>query len=206
MIAIVDYRAGNLTSVKRALDFLGIGGRITADPDEVCRAERIIFPGVGHAATAMSVLRQTGLDGALREAFQRGAPILGTCVGAQISLSRSEEGDTECLGLIAGDCVRFRPAAAGLKVPHMGWNAVTPAQDHPVLRGIRAGTEFYFVHSYFLRPADAGRVYATCEYGVTFPAVIGEANFIGTQFHSEKSGRAGLTILQNFAGWNGSAC
>jgi glutamine amidotransferase len=206
MIAIVDYKAGNLTSVKRALDYLGIRGCITADPDEVRSAERIIFPGVGHAGTAMLALRERGLDGALREAFQRGTPILGTCVGAQISLSRSEEGDTECLGLIAGDCVRFRPSDAGLKVPHMGWNSVTLTQDHPVLRGIPAGAEFYFVHSYYMRPAVASQVYATCEYGITFPAIIGFRNFIATQFHSEKSGRVGLAILQAFARWSESEC
>lgn len=203
MIAIVDYKAGNLTSVKRALDHLGIRGCITADPDEVRRAERIIFPGVGHAGTAMLALRERGLDGALRDAYQRGTPILGTCVGAQISMSRSEEGDTECLGLIAGDCVRFRAGGAGLKVPHMGWNAVTITQDHPVLRGIPAGAEFYFVHSFYLRPADASHVYGTCEYGITFPAIIGSGNLIATQFHSEKSGPVGLAILQNFALWGG---
>ena len=108
MIAIVDYKAGNLTSVKRALDHLGLEGVITPDPDVVRRAERIIFPGVGHAGTAMAVLKERGLDQALREAFTRGTPILGTCVGAQVVLSHSEEGDTNCLGLIAGDCERFR--------------------------------------------------------------------------------------------------
>src|SRR6188474_3219863 len=124
MIAIVDYKAGNLTSVKRALDHLGIASRITADPAEVRRAERIIFPGVGHAATAMAVLKERGLDEALRAAFAAGTPILGTCIGAQIILSHSEEGDTQCLGLIAGECERFRPDNSALKVPHMGWNEV----------------------------------------------------------------------------------
>jgi glutamine amidotransferase len=206
MIAIVDYKAGNLTSVKRALDYLGIPGCITADPEVVRRAERIIFPGVGHAGTAMSVLKERGLDAALRDAFQQGTPILGTCVGAQIVLSHSEEGDTECLGLIPGDCARFRLADPTLKIPHMGWNEVRLVQPHPVLDGVPDGTAFYFVHSYYLRPVENGQVFATCEYEVIFPAIIGCRNLIATQFHSEKSGPVGLAILRNFAGWSGSEC
>ena len=206
MIAIVDYKAGNLTSVKRALDHLGIPACVTPDPEVVRRAERVIFPGVGHAGTAMSVLKERGLDQALCEAFARGTPILGTCVGAQIILSHSEEGDTECLGLIAGECERFRPDDPTLKIPHMGWNNVSFVKRHPVLQGIPDGEEFYFVHSYFLRPAELSNVYATCEHGVTFPAIIGFHNVIATQFHSEKSGPVGLAILNNFAGWSGSEC
>src|SRR5271166_3936257 len=133
MIAIVDYKAGNLTSVKRALDHLGVAGEITADPRLVAEAERIIFPGVGHAGTAMAVLRERGLDRALRLAFESGTPILGTCVGAQIVMGHPEEGDTACLGLIPGDCARFRPSDPSLKVPHMGWNNVYQAREHPVL-------------------------------------------------------------------------
>ncbi len=206
MIAIVDYKAGNLTSVKRALDYLGIPGEITADPAVVRCAERIVFPGVGHAGSAMAVLRERGLDAALREAFNKGTPILGTCVGAQIILSHSEEGDTRCLDLIPGECVRFRPADPALKVPHMGWNDVTRVREHPVLGGIPDGAAFYFVHSYYLQPADPERVCATCEYGITFPAVIAYHNLIATQFHSEKSGPVGLAILRNFAGWSGEEC
>jgi glutamine amidotransferase len=206
MIVIVDYKAGNLTSVKRALDHLGIASCISADPAEVQRAERIIFPGVGHAATAMAVLKERGLDAALRAAFAAGTPILGTCVGAQIILSHSEEGDTQCLGLIAGDCERFRPEQSAPKVPHMGWNEVNQIREHPVLRGIPNRAEFYFVHSYFLRPADARDIYATSEHGVTFPAIVGSRNLVATQFHSEKSGPVGLAILSNFAAWSGSTC
>jgi glutamine amidotransferase len=206
MIAIVDYKAGNLTSVKRALDHLGIEGCVTADPDVVRRAERIIFPGVGHAGSAMAVLKERGLDQALRGAFAQGTPILGTCVGAQISLSHSEEGDSECLGLIEGECERFRLDDPALKIPHMGWNNVSLVKRHPVLQGIPDGAEFYFVHSYFLRPAEPSNVYATCEHGVTFAAIIGFRNLIATQFHSEKSGSVGLTILKNFSGWSGSEC
>ncbi len=208
MIAIVDYKAGNLTSVKRALDHLGLASCITPDPGVVARAERIIFPGVGHAGTAMAVLKARGLDEALRSAFNTGTPILGTCVGAQIILSHSEEGDTDCLGLLAGNCERFRPDDPALKVPHMGWNEVSQVagKQHPVLRGVPDGTEFYFVHSYYLRPADPAAVLATAEHGVAFPAIIGQRNLIATQFHSEKSGPVGLAILRNFAAWNGDAC
>jgi glutamine amidotransferase len=208
VIAIVDYKAGNLTSVKRALEHLGLEGCITPDPDVVRRAERIIFPGVGHAATAMAVLHERGLDQALREAHARGTPILGTCVGAQVILSHSEEGDTACLGLLPGNCERFRPDDPALKVPHMGWNEVSlvAGREHPVLRGIPPGSEFYFVHSYYLRPADPQAILATSEHGVTFPAIVGHGNLIATQFHSEKSGPVGLAILRNFAGWSGTAC
>ena len=208
MIAIVDYKAGNLTSVKRALEHLGIEGCVTPDPEVVRRAERIIFPGVGHAGTAMAVLHERGLDQALREAFALGTPILGTCVGAQVILSHSEEGDTTCLALIAGDCQRFRPADPALKVPHMGWNEVSlrAGRAHPVLAGIPDRSEFYFVHSYYLCPSDPAAVLATADHGVNFPAIIGQRNLIATQFHSEKSGPVGLAILSNFARWSGAEC
>ena len=206
MIAIVDYKAGNLTSVRRALDHLGLESRVTPDPDVVRQAERIIFPGVGHAGSAMAVLKERGLDQALREAFQLGTPILGTCVGAQVVLSHSEEGDTECLGLLAGECQRFRLEDPALKIPHMGWNGVNQVRRHPVLLGIPDGAEFYFVHSYYLSPADPVQVYATSQHGVTFPAIIGHRNLIATQFHAEKSGPVGLVLLRNFTTWDGSEC
>jgi imidazole glycerol-phosphate synthase subunit HisH len=205
MITIVDYKAGNLTSVARALAHLGLAARITADPEAVRRADRIVFPGVGHAGTAMAVLQERGLDAALREAFHRGTPILGTCVGAQILLSRSEEGPTDCLDLIAGDCVRFAPAS-GFKVPHMGWNTVSFVRPHPVLEGIADRSRFYFVHSYYLRPADPAHVYSICDYGMTFAAMIGSGNLFATQFHSEKSGPLGLRLMANFARWGGGPC
>ena len=205
MITIVDYKAGNLTSVARAVTHLGLEPCITGDPDVVRRAGRIIFPGVGHAGTAMAVLRERGLDAALRDAFHRGTPILGTCVGAQIVLSRSAEGPTACLDLITGDCPRFE-ASAGFKVPHMGWNEVSFVKPHPVLAGIADGSWFYFVHSYYLRPADPAHVYGTCDYGMTFPAVIGSQNLIATQFHSEKSGPVGLRLISNFSRWTGEPC
>ncbi|MFZ6027157.1 MAG: imidazole glycerol phosphate synthase subunit HisH [Chloroflexota bacterium] len=201
MIAIVDYKAGNLTSVKRALDYLKIENQITADPHTVSRAERIVFPGVGHAATAMSVLEARGLDEALQEAFVDGTPILGICLGSQVVLAHSEEGDTPCLALIPGTCPRFVLNDSALKIPHMGWNAVSPERGHFVLKDLRPGDEFYFVHAYYPQPARAEDIFATSEYEVTFPAAIGHANLFATQFHPEKSGEIGLKLLQNFAVW-----
>ena len=204
MILIIDYKAGNLTSVKRALDYLEIPNRFVKTGDELRDAERIIFPGVGHAGTAMSVLRERGFDVALREAFERGIPIMGICVGAQVSLSHSDEGDTPCLDLIKGNCPRFELMDKSLKVPHMGWNAVTVTQPHFILKDLQPGDEFYFVHSYYPQPSDAANVYATCEYEITFPAAIGRKNLFATQFHPEKSGQIGLNMLKNFATWNGT--
>lgn len=206
MITIIDYNAGNLTSVKRALDHLGIPGRITADPAQVRGAEHLIFPGVGQAGAAMSVLHARGLDAALTDAYAQGTPILGICIGCQIVLAHSEEDDTPCLGLVAGECVRFRPADPALKVPHMGWNAVTVMRPHFILKDVQPGDEFYFVHSYYPQPRDAQRVFAAAEHGVTFPAAIGQRNLFATQFHLEKSGAVGLNLLRNFAQWDGAEC
>jgi glutamine amidotransferase len=201
MITIVDYKAGNLTSVKRALEALGIPNQISADPEAIRRAERIIFPGVGHAGAAMGALKERGLDSALVEAVRRGAPTLGICIGCQIILSHSQEGDTPGLDLIPGKCIRFRVQDASLKIPHMGWNAVAVTRPHLLLSHLRPGDEFYFVHSYYPQPADTGCVYATSEYGITFPVAIGRDNLFAVQFHAEKSGPLGLQVLKNFAEW-----
>jgi glutamine amidotransferase len=205
MICIVDYKAGNITSVQRALTHLGVESVLTPDPDTLRRAAKVIFPGVGQAASAMAVLRERGLDLALREAFTQGTPILGICLGAQIVMTRSEEGDTPCLDLVAGVSRRFSFSDPALKIPHMGWNRITVRREHAVLGGIDANDEFYFVHSYYPDPADPDCVLAECEYGKPFPAVIGKANLIAAQFHPEKSGPAGLRILRDFAGWDGKA-
>ncbi len=204
-VALVDYRAGNLTSVKRALDYLGVPCRIATSDAELRGATRIIFPGVGHARAAMATLKERGLDIALQEAFAAGTPIMGLCLGAQIVLTHSEEGDTSCLNLIPGECVRFQLAASELKVPHMGWNAITVTRPHPVLRDVQPGDEFYFVHSYYPRPSSDAHVFAVCEYGITFPAAIGYRNLFATQFHPEKSGRIGLAMLHNFVEWDGKS-
>ncbi len=205
MILIVDYKAGNLTSVKRALDYLDIPCRIVSTGEELRGAERIIFPGVGHATTAMEVLKERGFDIALREAFEQDIPVLGICLGAQIVLSHSEEGDTSCLDIIAGDCPLFRLANKSLKIPHMGWNEIVMTQPHHILKDVKKGDEFYFVHSYYPRPSDASHVFAVCEYEATFPAAVGYKNLFAVQFHPEKSGQVGLTLLRNFARWDGKA-
>ncbi len=215
MITLVDYKAGNLTSVRRALTHLGIPCQITADPDIVRRADKIIFPGVGAAGAAMSVLRERGLDSALKESFAQGTPILGICIGCQIILEHSEEDGAACLGLLAGRTVKFRqdlpsplaplPMGEGpgvrerLKIPHMGWNAVTVTQPHPLLSHLHPGDEFYFVHSFYPQPTDPSQIYATCDYGGEFPVAIGRDNLFAVQFHTEKSGAVGLRVLENFS-------
>jgi glutamine amidotransferase len=201
MITIVDYKAGNLTSVKRALDHLQIDSKISADPDIVRRSERIIFPGVGHAGAAIEVLRSRGLDFALKDAYSQGTPILGICIGCQIILSYSEEGDTNGLNLIPGICVQFNLMNKMLKIPHMGWNTVTVVQSHAVLAHLKPGDAFYFVHSYYPQPDNVANIYATSEYEITFPVAIGLDNLFAVQFHAEKSGRLGLNLLKNFSKW-----
>ena len=206
MIHIVDYDAGNLTSVKRALDFLGIESSISADRDAITNAERIIFPGVGHAATALSVLKERGLDLALKTAFARGTPIFGICLGAQIILSHSDEGDTPCLDIMPGNCMKFDLEDKSLSIPHMGWNSIKVEKEHFILKDVSKGDEFYFVHSYYPQPSDGANVYASCEYETFFAAALGSKNLFATQFHPEKSGRIGLQILKNFSEWEVSGC
>jgi glutamine amidotransferase len=201
MITIVDYKAGNLTSVKRALDHLGIENQISKDPDTIRKAEQVIFPGVGAAGAAMEVLQERNLDSALEESFRRGTPILGICIGCQIILTRSEEGNTPGLNLMPGVCSRFQLDDKALKIPHMGWNAVTVTQPHPILSHLRPGDEFYFVHSYYPQPEDPSQVYAVCDYGGEFPVAIGTDNLFAVQFHAEKSGPLGLKLLKNFSEW-----
>lgn len=201
MITIIDYKAGNLTSVKRALDHMSISCQISADPDTIRKAEQIIFPGVGAAGAAMTVLKERNLDSALKEAFNNGIPILGVCIGCQIILTHSEEDDALCLDLIPGETVRFQLSDPALKIPHMGWNAVAVTQPHPILSHLRLGDEFYFVHSYYPKPNDGTKVYATSDYGRSFPVAIGTDNLFAVQFHAEKSGQLGLRLLENFARW-----
>jgi imidazole glycerol-phosphate synthase subunit HisH len=205
VIAIVDYNGGNLRSVKRACDAVGIDAVFTQDAPAVARADKIIFPGVGHARSAMETLVRTGLREAVCEAFARGTPILGICVGAQLVLDGSEEGPTDGLHLIAGMTRRMQPGDRSQKIPHIGWNEVRPTQPHFLLEGVRPGDEFYFVHSYYL-DAEPGAVLAVSDHGAPFCCAIGRDNLFATQFHPEKSGRLGLRLLQRFAKWNGEPC
>ena len=205
MIAIVDYNAGNLRSVKRACDAVGIDASFTQDAALVARADKIIFPGVGHAQTAMDTLVRTGLRDAIVEAFNRGVPILGICVGAQLLLDGSEEGPTDGLHLIPGMTRRLQPGDPALKIPHIGWNEVRPTRPHFLMQDVQPGDEFYFVHSYYL-DAEPDCVFAISEYGTRFCCAIARATLFATQFHPEKSGRIGLRLLQRFADWNGEPC
>ena len=206
MIAIIDYEAGNLKSVERALKKLGFPCRITQDKKEILASERIIFPGVGAAGKAVADLKNLGLDKVLKQSFESVKPILGICLGAQVILDRSEENSTKCLGLIKGDVKLFpNPLLSEenehLKIPHMGWNSVHLKKNHPVLAGISPADEFYFVHSYYPMPAKDEFVIGTTDYGIEFPSIIGSRNLIAMQFHPEKSGSAGLRILNNFCTW-----
>lgn len=208
MIAVLDYEAGNLASVKRSLKALDAQVTVTQDPAVVARAEKIIFPGVGAAGQAMANLQRLGLDRALQDALAAGKPILGICLGAQIIMDHSAENNTPCLGLLSGEVRRLSFPAPGagderLKIPHMGWNQVRFLTDHPVFAGIPEGAEFYFVHSYYPSPRKAGQVLGVTEYGQEFPSVVGFKNLVAMQFHPEKSGRYGLIILTNFLSWNG---
>jgi glutamine amidotransferase len=206
MITIVDYNAGNLRSVKRACDAIGVDSELTGDPGVIERADRIIFPGVGNAGSAMTTLTSTGLAGAVKSAFDRGSPILGICLGAQIILDTSEEGEVSCLGLVRGRTRRFALDDPMLKIPHMGWNAVRAVRPHPLLDGIEPGDEFYFVHSYYPDPESEESVYALADYEKPFCCALGKDNLFATQFHPEKSGRMGLELLRRFADWTGSPC
>lgn len=200
---IVDYDAGNLRSVQRACREVGIEADITGDPLQIESASRIIFPGVGRADAAMQSIRTSGVDQALLNAFHQGIPILGICIGLQVSLEYSEEGNTKTLGLLDGSVCKFKLDDKTLKVPHMGWNEVKVVQEHPVLNHIRPGDEFYFVHSYYPKAEQDETVFATATYESTFSCALGNRNFLGTQFHPEKSGSVGLKLIENFASWDG---
>ncbi|HNY16662.1 MAG TPA: imidazole glycerol phosphate synthase subunit HisH [Treponemataceae bacterium] len=203
MTGIVDYNAGNIKSVERALAAIGAEYRISKDPRDLAGTERIIFPGVGEAKFAMNELKKTGFDSFLRDWAHSGKPMLGVCLGSQVIFEHSEEGDTTCLGLIPGVVRRF-PAdfpARGLKIPHMGWNDVHAKNGGTaLLRGIPDGTNFYFVHSYYVDPADPTVVTATADYGFPVPCAVKRGNIEAFQFHPEKSGTNGLRILANFTG------
>src|ERR1035437_6350909 len=203
MIAIVDYNAGNLTSVKLALDYLGAHSEITRDPERILAADRVIFPGVGSAGAAMQNIRALGLADVLRQVVQQGTPFLGICLGTQIIFEASEEdGGVQGLGILAGTVKRFYPPNPADKVPQIGWNSVTFIKPHPLLEGIESGSEFYFLHSYYPAPADRACVLGETEYAdVRFASVVARGNLAATQFHPEKSGRLGLQLLKNFAAW-----
>ena len=205
MPIIVDYDAGNVRSVQRACEYVGMKAEISADPDVVANADRVIFPGVGSAVSAVDTLRDRGLEEALHAFYQSGRPLLGICLGLQILLQHTEEGDKPCLGMVEGACERFDFADRSFKVPHIGWNEVAFTREHPMLSQLESGDEFYFVHSYYAKPRHEENNLGTTTYGDrTFCSVIGKDNLFATQFHLEKSGRLGLKLLEAFKNWSPS--
>jgi glutamine amidotransferase len=206
-IAVVDYGMGNLLSVAKAIERVapGVDVTVTSRPDEVDAAERVVFPGQGAMPDCMRTLRESGLENAVRRAAQD-KPLLAICVGEQMLFDRSEEGDTRGLGLIGGAVVRFAPGLRGLdgplKIPHMGWNRVRHVRPHPLWENVPDLSFFYFVHSYYARPADPGLAAGEADYGGAFTCAVARDNIFATQFHLEKSAAAGLAIFENFLRWN----
>jgi glutamine amidotransferase len=209
-VALIDYGSGNLRSAEKALARAaaesGTGQEIlvTSDSSRVAAAERIVLPGVGAFADCMrGVSSIPGMIEALEDAvLKRGVPFLGICVGMQLLAEVGREhGDHKGLGWIGGDVVRLEPAEPHLKVPHMGWNALSLLQPHGLFEGMDDGTDVYFVHSYYIRPRDPSHILATTEYAGSIPAIIGRDNIAGTQFHPEKSQEAGLAFLKRFLKW-----
>jgi glutamine amidotransferase len=193
MIAIVDYGAGNLVSVKKALDWLGQECAITSDPAQVAGATKIVLPGVGHFAST-AALGRTGLQNAIADAFHSGTPFLGICVGMQWMLERSQEApETAGWGVFDGECERF---PASVKSPHVGWNQLEIDSSSRLLRGVPSGSFVYFTHS-FRAPVTETTV-ACCDYGGRFSAAVERDHLFGVQFHPEKSGELGLKLLSNF--------
>jgi len=212
-VAIIDYGMGNLHSIAKALEHVAGKQRVivSSDREQILSADRVVFPGVGAIRDCMSELKKTALDEVVIKAVAD-RPVLGVCLGMQALLDSSEEnGGTDCLGLIPGEVRHFSRdmhAAASddrLKVPHMGWNQVQPQHEHAMWQDIPANSRFYFVHSYYASPENAGDVAATTPYGVDFTSVIARENIFAVQFHPEKSQHAGLQLLSNFVSWNGAS-
>ena len=202
---------GNLRSVAQAVKHVALGNGfdvvVTANPDEVRAAERIVLPGQGAMPDCMRELRDSGLQQSVLEAAA-GKPLFGVCVGMQMLLDRSHEGPTDGLGLIHGEVLRFelagqlQPDGSRYKVPQMGWNQVLQAQPHPLWTGVPDASYFYFVHSYYARPSDARHSVGEADYGTRFTAAVARDNIFATQFHPEKSADQGLALYRNFLHWN----
>ena len=191
-VVLIDSGGANIGSVRYALERLGVDAPLTADAEVIRGADRVILPGVGAAAAAMALLRERGLVEVIRGLQQ---PLLGICLGMQLLFDASEEGDVSCLGLLPGTVTRLR-GGEGIRVPHMGWNALAPVREHPLLEGMPDGAQAYFVHGY-CAPVTADTL-ATCTHGQTFAAVVGRGNRFGAQFHPERSAEVGARLLQNF--------
>ena len=198
-IAIIDYGMGNLRSVQKAIEKVGSEAIITSDAQQIAAASKVILPGVGAFRDAIKALHQQDLVGPIKEATQSGKPFLGICLGLQLLFERSfEYGDYEGLGVIPG-VVRKFDVPQDLKVPHMGWNQLIATQsEHPLLSGLESTAWFYFVHSYYVDPADSSWSAAETDYGGRFVSMVAKGNVYATQFHPEKSQAAGLQLLKNF--------
>lgn len=196
MIAVVDYGMGNLRSVENALDFLGIESIITSDKETIFNSDGIILPGVGAFPDAIDNIKEAGLDKVLKEAVNKGKPLLGICLGMQLLFEESDEVKlSKGLGFLKG---RIEKLNIDLKVPHMGWNSLNMEKESPILNGIKKGSHVYFVHSYYAVTGEEGILNAYADYGVKVPGVVSKGNVYGIQFHPEKSGEVGLRILKNF--------
>lgn len=199
MIAIIDYDAGNLKSVEKALQSLGENPVITRDKEVLLAADKVILPGVGSFGDAMGRLHQYGLVDVIHQVVAKGTPFLGICLGLQLLFERSDEGmGVEGLGVLKGEVLRI-PDCEGLKIPHMGWNSLEIRPDSRLFAGIENGSYVYFVHSYYLKAADESAVAATTEYSTHIHAAVESGNVFACQFHPEKSSDVGLQILKNFA-------
>ena len=194
-VTVVDYESGNLRSVSRALEKAGARPRVTGDPELILQADAVVLPGVGSGDSAMRGLRSRGLVEPLREYAASGRPFLGVCLGLQLLMDATDEGNVPCLGIVHG---KTRRLPGGLKVPHMGWNQVRLTGDSPVFEGIPDNSDFYFVHSYYGEPIDEELIAGATEYGIPFCSAIVRDSLIATQFHPEKSGALGLKIYDNF--------
>lgn len=198
MVAIIDYDAGNIRSVEKAIRYLGKEAVVTSDPEKILAADRVILPGVGAFGDAMKRLHAMGLVEVIRQAAERGTPFLGICLGLQLLFEKSEESPGVAgLGLLRGEILRL-PELPGLKVPHIGWNSLKYPNPGRLFRGIPEDSYVYFVHSYYLKAQDEGIVTATTEYGTLVHASVESGNLFACQFHPEKSSETGLTILENF--------
>jgi imidazole glycerol-phosphate synthase subunit HisH len=207
MITIIDYQMGNLRSVQKAFESVGAEAKISSDPHEIAAAEKLVLPGVGGFGDAIDELRRRDLEAPIRDFVASGRPMLGICLGLQLLFETGYEGGTHRgLGILEGDVVRFEGPAYGgidgLKVPHMGWNRVVKRSDVSVLDDVNGDTHYYFVHSYFVRPADPKITALSCDYGGEFCAMIARDNLYATQFHPEKSQADGLKLLKRFAELN----
>lgn len=199
MIRIVDYGMGNLRSVQKAFEKLGVAATIVTSPDQIASAEKLVLPGVGAFRDAIHELKRLDLVEPIREHIRKEKPFLGICLGLQLLFDVSfEDGEWKGLGVLAGDVVRF-PAMADLKVPHMGWNTLDLTHPSPLLRGVPTDASVYFVHSYYVRPRDESVIAARTNYGVDFTSMIERGNLFATQFHPEKSQKVGLKLLENFS-------